>query len=124
LGMLVAQGLFLPVEDAAPALLWATVGGLMQATWSLLVWAFADRAADDEESGWNTRAALAALRANLTLSSPAARHAIRFGAALAAGVALYRLLDMHDHGFWIPLTILFVMRPEIDETHKRLVLRA
>ncbi len=124
LALMVAQGLFLPTSDAAPALLYATLGGLMQAAWSLLVWFFADRAADDEASGWNTEAAIAALRSNLTMSSPAARHAIRFGTALAAGVALYRLLDMHVHGFWIPLTILFVMRPEVDETHKRLVLRA
>ncbi len=124
LALMVAQGLFLPAEDAAPALLYATIGALGQSLWSLLVWVFADRAADDEASGWNTRAACAALRSNLTLSSPAARHAIRFGTALAAGVALYRLLDLHVHGFWIPLTILFVMRPEIGETHKRLALRA
>ena len=31
---------------------------------------------------------------------------------------------MKEHGFWIPLTILFVMRPERDETYRRLVLRA
>ncbi len=124
LALMVAQGLFLPVSDAAPALLYATLGGLMQAAWSLLVWACADRAADEEESGWNWPHTKAALRSNLTMASPTARHAIRFGLALATGVALYRLLDMHVHGFWIPLTILFVMRPEIDETHKRLVLRA
>ena len=40
-----------------------------------------------------------------------ARHALRFGSALAAGVAAYWLLGMEDHGFWIPLTILFVLRP-------------
>lgn len=124
LALLVAQGLFLPSEDAAPALLWATVGALGQALWSLLVWLFADRAGEDEESGWSWPAARAALASNLTLASPNLRHAIRFGVSLAAGVALYRLLDMHVHGFWIPLTILFVMRPEIDETHRRLLLRA
>ena len=124
LALMVAQGLFLEPADAAPALLYATLGGLMQAAWSLLVWLVADRDADDEESGWSRAATAAAMRANLTLGSAAARHAIRFGVALAAGVALYRLLDMHVHGFWIPLTILFVMRPEIDETHRRLLLRA
>jgi len=124
LALMVAQGLFLPAADAAPALLYVTIGALGQSLWSLLVWVFADRADGDEASGWSTAAALAALRSNLTLGSPSARHAIRFGIALAAGVALYRLLEMRDHGFWIPLTILFVMRPEIGETHKRLVLRA
>lgn len=123
LALLVSQGLFLPAGDAWAALLFGTAGGLMQAAWSLLVWAFYDRTAD-EASGWNAGAARAALAANLTLSSSSARHAIRFGAALAAGVATYRLLGMDNHGFWIPLTILFVMRPKRDETFHRLVLRA
>ena len=64
------------------------------------------------------------LRDNLTLRSTSFRHGLRFGAALAAGVALYWLLGMHEHGFWIPLTILFVLRPEEDETFRRLALRA
>jgi hypothetical protein len=124
LALMVAQGLFLAPADAAPALLYATIGAFGQALWSLLVWVFADRATEDEASGWNTRRAVAALASNLTLSSAACRHAIRFGVALATGVALYRLLDMRVHGFWIPLTILFVMRPERDETYHRLILRA
>lgn len=124
LALMVAQGLFLAPADAAPALLYATIGALGQVLWSLLVWVFADRAGEDEASGWNGRAARAALAANLSMSSPSFRHAIRFGIALAAGVAVYRLLDMDVHGFWIPLTILFVMRPEVEETHRRLVLRA
>ena len=124
LALIIGQGLFLAPGDAWPALLYATVGGLSQALWSSLVWFFADRSRDEEASGWDTRAALAALRSNLTLRSSSARHAIRFGLALAAGVALYRLLGMTVHGFWIPLTILFVMRPERDETYHRLALRA
>ena len=124
LALVISQGLFLAPSDALPALLYGTAGGLAQALWSLIVWLVVDRAADDQGSGWNTRASIGQLRSNLTLESPAARHAIRFGGALAAGVATYRLLDLHNHGFWIPLTILFVMRPERDETYHRLVLRA
>lgn len=124
LGMLIAQGLFLEAGDALPALLWGTIGGLAQVAWSLLVWLAVDRAADQPEKAWDARAALAALRSNLNLGSTSARHAIRFGAALAAGVATYRVLGMRDHGFWVPLTILFVMRPARDETDHRLVLRA
>jgi Fusaric acid resistance protein-like len=124
LALVIAQGLFLAPGNAGSALLYGTLGGLMQVAWSLLVWFFSDRAAEGQESGWSTRAAVTALRSNLTLSSSSARHAIRFGAALAAGVALYRILGMHQHGFWIPLTILFVMRPERDETYHRLALRA
>jgi hypothetical protein len=124
LGMLIAQGLFLPATDAWPALAYATLGGLIQAAWSLLVWVAVDREADEPEKAWNPSAAIAALRSNLTLESQSARHAIRFGAALAAGVAAYWLLGMEEHGYWIPLTILFVMRPQRDETDHRLILRA
>jgi Fusaric acid resistance protein-like len=124
LALVISQGLFLAPSDAPAALLFGTAGGLAQALWSGIVWLFFDRSQEDEASGWSTPAALAALRSNLTLSSSAARHAIRFGAALAIGVATYRVLGFHDHGFWIPLTILFVMRPEREETDHRLVLRA
>lgn len=124
LALLIAQGLFLTPADAGPALLYGTAGGLLQAAWSLVVWVLADRAADDEASGWNRRATIAAFVANFDLGSPACRHAIRFGASLAIGVAVYRAFGLDDHGFWIPLTILFVMRPERDETFHRLVLRA
>ena len=124
LGMLIAQGLFLATGDALPALLWGTVGGLTQAAWSLLVWLGYDKAADQPEKAWDGRAAVAALRSNLTLASPSARHGIRFGLALAAGVAAYWLLGFDQHGYWIPLTILFVMRPDRGETDHRLILRA
>ncbi|HET7454894.1 MAG TPA: FUSC family protein [Solirubrobacterales bacterium] len=124
LAMMIAQGLFLDSGDALSALLWGTVGGSIQAAWSLVVWIAFDKAADEPEKAWNSRAAAAALRSNLSLSSPSARHGLRFGAALAAGVAAYRLLGLHQHGFWIPLTILFVMRPDRAETDHRLILRA
>lgn len=124
LGLVIAQGLFLPLAEIGPALLYTTIGGLLQVLWSLLVWAAGDRNEDGGASGWNRPAALAAARANLTMRSPAMRHAIRFGAALAAGVALYNLLGLRQHGFWIPLTILFVMRPDRGETNHRLILRA
>jgi Fusaric acid resistance protein-like len=123
LALLIAQGLFLPAGDAWPALAYGTAGGLLQAAWSLIVWVLVDRAAREEPSGWNARETARALRSNLTLSSPSARHAVRFGVSLATGVAAYWLLGMDEHGFWIPLTILFVMRPEREETYKRLVLR-
>jgi uncharacterized membrane protein YccC len=124
LAMLIAQGLFLETGDALPALLWGSVGALTQAAWSVVVWSTVDKAAGEPEKAWDGGAAAAALRSNLTLTSPSARHAIRFGAALAAGVAAYRILGFHQHGYWISLTILFVMRPEREETDHRLVLRA
>jgi hypothetical protein len=124
LSLMVAQGFFLPTSDVLPGLLWVTAGGLTQVAWSLLVWVFAEHRRRGEASGWDRRAVASALRSNLTLESDSFRHGIRFGAALATGVAVYRVLDMDDHGFWIPLTILFVMRPDRDETYLRLALRA
>jgi Fusaric acid resistance protein-like len=124
LTLLVSQGLFLEAEETLPALLWGTVGGLTQVLWSLIVWVLVERCARDEPSGWDARAAGAAFASNFTLRSENLRHAIRFGVSLALGVAVYRVFDMDDHGFWIPLTILFVMRPDRDETYLRLVLRA
>jgi uncharacterized membrane protein YccC len=124
LSMVIAQGLPLDASDALGALLLSTAGGLMQPLFSILAWAARDRAEEGEAEAWSTSAARARLRGNLTLVSVNARHALRFGTALAAGVAAYWLLDMEDHGFWIPLTILFVLRPRRDETFRRLVLRA
>jgi hypothetical protein len=124
LSLVIAQGFFLAPSDIGPAMLWVTAGGLLQALWSLAIWVFVDDASRGQESGWSLAATRSALASNLTLRSASARHALRFGAALAAGVAVYRLLDLHNHGFWIPLTILFVMRPERAETDHRLALRA
>jgi hypothetical protein len=124
LTLLVSQGLFLEVEDALPALLWGTVGGLGQVLWSLIVWVMVDRCRRREPSGWDGAAVRAAFSSNFTLASETCRHALRFGASLAVGVAIYRAFDMDNHGFWIPLTILFVMRPDRDETYLRVVLRA
>jgi|GEM_PF-787011 len=124
LTLLVSQGLFLEADETLPALLWGTVGGLTQVVWSLLVWVVVDRCARGEPSGWDRHAVTATFAANLSLGSENLRHAIRFGVSLAVGVAAYRAFDMDNHGFWIPLTILFVMRPDRDETYLRLVLRA
>ncbi|HEY1592533.1 MAG TPA: FUSC family protein [Solirubrobacteraceae bacterium] len=65
-----------------------------------------------------TRGARAILRANLTLRSSAFRHAIRLGATVAAGAAIYRALDL-PHGYWVPLTVLFVLRPDFGSTFTR-----
>jgi uncharacterized membrane protein YccC len=97
---------------------------VLQAAFSLCVYVAGDRTEEGGAVGWDSAAALQALSSNLTLRSTSARHALRFGAALAAAVTAYWLLGMHEHGFWIPLTVLFVLRPEKDETFRRLILRA
>jgi hypothetical protein len=124
LALLIAQGLWLPAADAGKALIWGTAGAFIQVLWSLIVWIFVDRAADQPGSGWNAPLLIAGLRSNFNLRSPAARHALRFGSTLAVAVAIYHVFDFHDHGYWIPLTVLFVMRPEQSESFHRIVLRA
>jgi len=124
LALVVSQGLGIPTSHTLEALLLTALGGLLQAAFSLAVYIAGDREEEGGAGGWDTRAALQALSTNLTLRSTSARHALRFGAALATGVAVYWLLGMHEHGFWIPLTILFVLRPEEGETFHRLILRA
>lgn len=124
LSLLIAQGLPLELSDAPAALLLSAAGGLLQAAFSLCVFAAGDRTEEGGGDGWSFAAAKRDFAANLTLRSTNARHALRFGGALAAGVAAYWLLGIKEHGFWIPLTILFVMRPEEDETYHRLILRA
>lgn len=124
LSLVIAQDLPLDLGDLGPAFLLAMAGGLLQAAFSLCVWIAGDRTEEDGANGWSTRDARRALGANLSLDSTSFRHGLRFGAALAIGVAIYWLIGMHEHGFWIPLTILFVLRPEKEETFRRLLLRA
>jgi hypothetical protein len=124
LALVIAQDLPLDRGDIGAAFLLATAGGLLQAAFSACVWIAGERSEEGGANGWSTRAALRALGSNLSLSSTSFRHGLRFGAALAAGVSVYWLIGMHEHGFWIPLTILFVLRPEKEETFRRLILRA
>jgi hypothetical protein len=124
LALVIAQDLPLDLNDIEAAFLLATAGGLLQAAFSVCVWAAGDRGEEGGAEGWNGRLVLRALSSNLSLSSTSLRHGLRFGAALATGVSVYWLIGMHEHGFWIPLTILFVLRPEKEETFRRLVLRA
>src|SRR6201994_3026459 len=86
--LMISQGLFLPVHDTLPALFYGSVGGLLQAAWAAIVWAFYDRDSDNE-SGWDWARTKARLGAAWTLESPFGRHALRYGIALALGVAIY-----------------------------------
>lgn len=59
-----------------------------------------------------------ALRANLTLRSAGARHAIRLSAVLAVTTAVSRL-GFVPHGYWLPLTALVVLKPDFSTTMSR-----
>jgi uncharacterized membrane protein YccC len=64
--------------------------------------------------------ATAAVGRHLTWASPILRHAVRLAAATGAGVAVERFADV-PHGYWIPLTVLMVLRPETAHTYTRCV---
>jgi hypothetical protein len=125
LAFLIAQGLWLETHQAWQALVIGTCGGLAQATWAACVWASADRGRERRfELGRAAAEAAAKLRAGFDLHRAPLRHALRFGVALAIGVAIYRLVGFHDHGYWVPLTILFVLKPDASQTSERIAMRA
>lgn len=64
--------------------------------------------------------ALAVASGHLNLTSPIARHAVRLAGAAASGTAIARFADV-PAGYWIPLTVLLVMRPETAHTYTRCV---
>jgi hypothetical protein len=123
LALLIAQGLDVSTHDAVQALLLATAGGLLQAATSFLASSW-EREREPVVLRERARGARDACMRNLTLESHAFRHALRWGVALGVAVAVYRFVDLQGHGYWVPLTVLFVLRPELDETVERVIMRA
>jgi len=65
---------------------------------------------------------LATLRANLNLQSSVFRHAVRLATLVALGDSLERVLPWH-RSYWLPMTIVLVLRPEFTTTFSRGLLR-
>ncbi len=65
---------------------------------------------------------IATLFANLNLGSVAFRHAIRLTICVALGDAVGRMLHPY-RAYWIPMTIMLVLKPEFAVTFSRGVLR-
>jgi uncharacterized membrane protein YccC len=65
---------------------------------------------------------LATLRANLRLSSPAFRHAVRCGICVAIALALSRVLPL-SRGYWMPMTVAIVLKPDFGATWRYGLLR-
>jgi uncharacterized membrane protein YccC len=63
------------------------------------------------------------LRAELTLRSAAFRHAARLSVALLVAGIVYRRLPLGS-GYWVPLTVLFVLKPDYGTTIARGIGRA
>ncbi len=66
------------------------------------------------------KTAFGVARGHLNLTSPISRHAVRLAGAAASGTAIARFADV-PAGYWIPLTVLLVMRPETAHTYTRCV---
>jgi uncharacterized membrane protein YccC len=58
------------------------------------------------------------LRANLTLRSTAFRHAIRLSVTVGVAAAIAEVSGL-ARGYWLPLTVLFVLRPDFGSTFTR-----
>jgi uncharacterized membrane protein YccC len=65
---------------------------------------------------------VATLRANLSFDSVVFRHAVRLTLCVAAGDAIGRVLHPY-RAYWIPMTIVLVLKPEFAVTFSRGVLR-
>jgi Fusaric acid resistance protein-like len=123
LALLLAQGLAPSRDLAVDAMLLGAAGAALQALFSLATAPFdkteyrAPRVEDIRRTG-------RAIRQSVRNRELALRHALRWGLALAVGVFAGHVIDLGPHGYWIPLTILFVLRPEEPETVDRIAMRA
>jgi uncharacterized membrane protein YccC len=66
---------------------------------------------------------LRSLRAELTWNSSVFRHAARLSAALVVAGIVYRGLSL-GRGYWVPLTVLMVLKPDYGTTVTRGIARA
>jgi uncharacterized membrane protein YccC len=84
----------------------------------------ADFAKQQAQQPWWLRfsGVLATLRANLNLQSSAFRHAVRLATLVAIGNTLERAFYWH-RSYWLPMTIVLVLKPEFTTTFTRGVLR-
>jgi hypothetical protein len=123
LALLLGQGLALSPAQAPDALLLGGAGVLLQALFAAAAWSW-DRDTEPIALGAGFVRARRAVTENLDRRSASLRHALRWGTALGLGVGLYHVVDLGAHGYWVPLTILFVLRPEPDETVLRIAMRA
>jgi uncharacterized membrane protein YccC len=90
---------------------------------SLVAWIAAAAADGGENDGAapspaSRRHPIRALRAEFTLRSAAFRHAARLSGALIVAVLAYRSLSLGS-GYWVPLTVLFVLKPDYGTTVAR-----
>ena len=65
-----------------------------------------------------SRSHLESVRANVTFRSEAFRHAVRVAGAMAVAVGLSHLFAF-GHGYWLPMTVMIVLKPDFASTFTR-----
>ena len=65
---------------------------------------------------------VAVIRANVSIDSAVLRHAVRLGVLVSASDVIGRFAHL-NRGYWIPLTVVVVLRPDFASTFQRSVLR-
>jgi uncharacterized membrane protein YccC len=123
LALLLAQGLAPERDIAVDAMLLGAAGVALQALFSLAT-APLDPTEYRAPRLEDLRRAGAAVRRDIRSRHVAVWHALRWGLALAVGVAAAHIVSLGPHGYWIPLTVLFVLRPQESETVERIAMRA
>ncbi len=109
---------------AAAARLRALAGQLRAVGESSRVGASEGRGLESHDIGWATRLRdpLEILRANLSPDSAVLRHATRMAVLIGGSDLVVRLAHI-NRGYWVPLTILVVLRPDFGSTLQRSVMR-
>jgi fusaric acid resistance family protein len=123
LALLLAQGFGLHPGDAPEAFGVAFAGALSQALLSFVV-GLREQGVELPHPIQGARDAWRAVVAAIHMDSPSLRHAVRWSLGLGLGVALYHVIDLGQHGYWIPLTVLFVLKPAPADTYERIAMRA
>jgi uncharacterized membrane protein YccC len=123
LALLLAQGLAPSRDIAVDAMLLGAAGAALQALFSLAT-APLDPTEYRAPRLEDLRGAGGAIRRDVRHRELGLRHAVRWGLTLAVGVVAAHIVDLGGHGYWIPLTVLFVLRPEESETVERIAMRA
>jgi uncharacterized membrane protein YccC len=123
----IEHGLEGPAEltrRAAAARLRALSGQLRAAVESSRTGASEGRSGEDPSGGVAEalRDPIATLRANLAPDSAVLRHAVRLALLVAGSDLVVRAADV-NRGYWVPLTLLVVLRPDFATTLQRAVMR-
>ena len=111
-------GLPHPPGSIIPATLMMLLGALVQLTaievWDVLRRRQLDPAEQESKTLWGT------LHSHLVARDPFVWHAIRLAIAEVIAMSLGSLLGI-DHGYWIPLTVAFILLPDTSGTATQVI---